>query len=80
MLTSAEIAAIAAKALDDKKARDIKVLKTDKQTVLADYFVICNGAPRPRISRRWSTRWTSSSPRRVSRPYAARVCAPIYGC
>ena len=43
MLTSAEIAAIAAKALDDKKARDIKVLKTDKQTVLADYFVICNG-------------------------------------
>ena len=43
MLTSAEIAAIAAKALDDKKARDIKVLKPDKQTVLADYFVICNG-------------------------------------
>ena len=43
MLTSAEIAAIAAKALDDKKARDIKVLKTDKQTILADYFVICNG-------------------------------------
>ena len=43
MLTSAEIAAIAAKALDDKKARDIKDLKTDKQTVLADYFVICNG-------------------------------------
>ena len=43
MLTSAEIAAIAAKALDDKKSRDIKVLKTDKQTVLADYFVICNG-------------------------------------
>ena len=43
MRTSAEIAAIAAKALDDKKARDIKVLKTDKQTVLADYFVICNG-------------------------------------
>ena len=43
MLTPAEIAGIAAKALDDKKARDIKVLKTDKQTVLADYFVICNG-------------------------------------
>ena len=43
MLTSAEIAAIAAKALDDKKAKDIKVLKTDGQTVLADYFVICHG-------------------------------------
>lgn len=43
MLTPAEIAGIAAKALDDKKARDVKVLKTAEQTVLADYFVICNG-------------------------------------
>ena len=49
MLTSAEIAAIAAKALDDKKARDIKVLKTDKQTVLADYFVICNGTSNTQV-------------------------------
>ena len=38
-----EMAALAVKALDDKKAKNIKVLKTDKQTVLADYFVICNG-------------------------------------
>ena len=43
MLTPAEIAGIAAKALEDKKARDVKVLKTAEQTVLADYFVICNG-------------------------------------
>ena len=43
MLSSAEIAGIAAKALDDKKAMNIKVLKTEEQTVLADYFVICNG-------------------------------------
>jgi ribosome-associated protein len=43
MLTAAQIAAIAAKALDEKKARDIKVLKTTEHTVLADYFVICNG-------------------------------------
>ena len=43
MLTSEQIAGIAAKALDDKKAVDIKVLKTAEQTVLADYFVICNG-------------------------------------
>ena len=43
MLTPAEIAAIAAKALENKKARDVKVLKTAEQTVLADYFVICNG-------------------------------------
>ena len=43
MLTPNEIAAIAAKALDDKKAKDIKILRTAEQTVLADYFVICNG-------------------------------------
>ena len=43
MLTSAQIAAVAAKALDDKKARDVKILKTEAQTVIADYFVICNG-------------------------------------
>ena len=43
MLEPKEICALAVKALDDKKARNIKVLKTDKQTVLADYFVICNG-------------------------------------
>ena len=43
MLKPAEIAAIAAKALNDKKARDVKVLRTAEHTVLADYFVICNG-------------------------------------
>ena len=43
MLEPREIASLAVKALDDKKARNIKVLKTDKQTVLADYFIICNG-------------------------------------
>ena len=43
MLSAAEIAAIAAKALDEKKARDVKILRTTEQTVLADYFVICNG-------------------------------------
>ena len=29
--------------LDAKKARDIKLLCVEKQTVIADYFVICNG-------------------------------------
>ena len=43
MLTPEQVAAIAAHALDEKKARDVKVLKTAEQTVLADYFVICNG-------------------------------------
>ncbi len=43
MLTSAEIAAIAARALEEKKAKDVTILRTAEQTVLADYFVICNG-------------------------------------
>lgn len=49
MLTSREIAAIAAKALDDKKAKDVLVLKTAEQTVIADYFVICNGSSAPHV-------------------------------
>ena len=44
MMTPEQIASIAAKALEDKKAIDVKVLKTREQTVLADYFVICNGS------------------------------------
>ena len=43
MLSSFEMAQLAVKALDDKQAKDIEVLKTDKQTTLADYFVICHG-------------------------------------
>ena len=49
MLTPAQIAAVAAKALEDKKAKDVMVLKTEGQTVLADYFVICNGTSTPHI-------------------------------
>ena len=44
MLTSYEIAHLAVKALDDKKARDIQILKTDKVTVLADYFILCTAS------------------------------------
>ncbi len=44
MLSPEEITAVAFRALDDKKAKDVKILKTAEQTVLADYFVICNGS------------------------------------
>ena len=49
MLTPEQIAAIAAHALEEKKAKDVKILKTAEQTVLADYFVICNGSSTPHI-------------------------------
>ena len=41
MLTPKEMAELAVKAIDGKKARDIKLLRTSDVTVLADYFVIC---------------------------------------
>ena len=44
MLTPKEIAQIAVRVLDDKKAQDIKILRTTELTVLADYFVICTGS------------------------------------
>ena len=36
-----EAAKLAVKALDDKQGTDIRLLKTEELTVLADYFVIC---------------------------------------
>ena len=44
MLTPAEIAYVAASALEGKKANDVKILKTAEQTVIADSFVICHGS------------------------------------
>ena len=41
--SSYEIAKAAIKVLDSKKAGDIKLLKIDKKTIIADYFVICTG-------------------------------------
>ena len=41
MLTPNEIAGFVVKALDSKKAIDIKLLRTREVTILADYFVIC---------------------------------------
>ena len=48
-LTPEQMAAIAAAALETKKAKDVKILKTAEQTVLADYFVICSGSSTPHI-------------------------------
>ena len=40
-MTSYEMAVGLAKALDSKKGLNIKVLKTQELTTLADYFVLC---------------------------------------
>ena len=43
MLTPKEIAHAVTKALDEKKGMDIKLLKIDEVSTLADYFLICTG-------------------------------------
>ena len=43
MLTPKEIAYQVTKALDEKKGMDIKLLKIDRVSSLADYFLICTG-------------------------------------
>ena len=50
MIEAKELALAAAKALDSKKGRDIKVLQIDKITTLADYFVICSGGSNTQIN------------------------------
>lgn len=47
--TPEEIAKYAVTVLDNKKARNIRLLHTEKQTILADYFVICSGTSSTQI-------------------------------
>ena len=41
--SSDKIAELCIKILDSKKAEEIKALKIDSKTIIADYFVICTG-------------------------------------
>ncbi len=42
--TSKEMVKLAYEALDEKKAEDIRIIDIAGVSVLADYFVICNGS------------------------------------
>ncbi len=46
---SYELAALLARVLDSKKGGDIKVLKTEGLTTLADYFVICTATSNTQV-------------------------------
>ena len=41
MISAKEVALTVTKALDEKKGMDIKLLKIDEISSLADYFIIC---------------------------------------
>ena len=43
MLSAKEVALAVTKALDEKKGRDIKLLRINEVSSLADYFLICTG-------------------------------------
>ena len=43
MMSAKEVALHVTRALDNKKGMDIKLLKIDKVSSLADYFLICTG-------------------------------------
>jgi len=45
-----EIALKVAKILDEKKARDIRIIYVNKQTIIADYFVIAAGTSRTQVN------------------------------
>ena len=50
MKTAKELALLAARALDDKKGKEIQVLEISDLTTLADYFVIATGASNTQIN------------------------------
>ena len=46
---SQKLAELIVAILDSKKAKDIKLLHVENQTIIADYFVICTGTSRTQI-------------------------------
>ncbi len=50
MKTPKELALLAAKALSDKKGREIRVLEIAELTTLADYFVLATGSSNTQIN------------------------------
>lgn len=50
MLPSRELAEIAVKALDSKKGKEIRLIRIDKITTLAEYFAICTGTSNTQIN------------------------------
>lgn len=50
MLPAREMAEITVKALDSKKGKEIRLIRIDKITTLAEYFVICTGTSNTQIN------------------------------
>ena len=48
-MTALEKAERIARVLDGKKGKDIRILRVTDQTVITDYFVICNGGSNTQV-------------------------------
>lgn len=79
MVNAKEMALAAAKALDSKKGRDIKVLEIDKITTLADYFVICSGGSNTQINA-LCDEVEKELDQLGEQPFTARAIAAAHGC
>lgn len=79
MVNAKEMALAAAKALDSKKGRDIKVLEIDKITTLADYFVICSGGSNTQINA-LCDEVEKELDQLGEQPFTARAIAAAPGC
>lgn len=80
MKTPKELALLAARALSDKKGKEIRVMEIAELTTLADYFVLATGASNTQINalvdnveRCWRRRLVSSL-------CTARAIAAARGC
>lgn len=49
MLNAKEMARVAYDALDEKLGKDIRIIKIDEISVIADYLIIANGMNNPQI-------------------------------
>ena len=48
-MNSKELARMACEALEDKKARDVKIIDIEQVSTLADYFIIASGTNRNQV-------------------------------
>ena len=55
MMTPMELAILAAKALDEKKGKEISAIEITDITTLADYFVIATGSSNTQINALWGS-------------------------
>lgn len=49
MTDSKELVKLAYEAISDKKGENIKIIDISEVTVIADYFIICNGSNMPQV-------------------------------